>query len=250
MNLNAVKANILCPPLQNGYISLSVSGGSPAYSYTWSTGATGSQISGLNVGSYQVVVTDSRGCTEDSSFVIVNDSAFSIRGTPDTATINEGDAIQLGIVVTSNGAGYANAVWTPDAGLSCSTCADPMATPFTSTQYIINAVSDSGCTASTQISITVNTQHQLYVPNGFTPNGDGINDVWEAFGNKKVWIFCEAEVWDRWGEKIFQSTDINFQWDGKYKGTLVEPGEYVYTLKVVFLDDYTVSNKGGLTVIR
>jgi gliding motility-associated-like protein len=111
-------------------------------------------------------------------------------------------------------------------------------------------VSDSGCTAVSQALITVNPQHQIYVPNAFTPNGDGINDYWAAFGNKAVWKFCEATVWDRWGEKVFQSNDIDFQWDGKYRGEYVEPGEYVYTFKVVFIDDYSVSNKGSITVIR
>jgi gliding motility-associated-like protein len=186
--------------------------------------------------------------------VITNDSAFSIKAIPDTATINQGDAIQLGIQTTNNGAGnISNVTWTPYAGLNCADsllCLSPMASPVITTQYGITATTDSGCVSSTSTLITVIPQHQIYVPNAFTPNGDGINDLWEAFGYKKAWIFCEVEVYDRWGEKIFQSTDINFSWDGKYRGTLVEPGEYVYVFKVVFVDDYSVTNKGGITIIR
>ena len=88
------------------------------------------------------------------------------------------------------------------------------------------------------------------MPNAFTPNGSGINDFWEIFGNRKVWKFVEVQVYDRWGEKIFESNDIHFQWDGRYRGTMMEPGEYVYILKLTFIDGYTVSNKGSIALIR
>jgi gliding motility-associated-like protein len=254
MVLGYSKANVLCPPLHNGRIVLSVTGGTPGYQYLWSNGSTSSSIWGLNVGMDSVVVTDARGCTADSVFYITNDSAFSIKAVPDTATILQGDAIQLGIQTVNNGAGnYASVVWSPATGLDCGSdpnCLSPMATPIITTQYTIVATTDSGCVSTTSNLITVIPQHQLYIPNAFTPNGDGINDLWEAFGYKKAWIFAEVEVWDRWGEKIFQSTDINYTWDGKYRGTLVEPGEYVYVFKVVFVDDYSVTNKGTITVIR
>ena len=247
---HATKTNVLCTPLQNGSISLSVSGGSPGYQYLWSNGATTSAVTNLSPGIDSVTVTDSRGCSVDTGFVVANDSAFTITGVPDTATINQGDIIQLGLEVKNNGAGNASYNWTPSLGLSCSDCLAPQASPFTTTDYVITASTDSGCKASTQISITVIPQHQLYVPNAFTPNNDGVNDYWEAFGNKKTWLYCSAEVYDRWGEKVFESTDINFQWDGKYRGEFVLPGEYVYVFKVVFIDDYSVTNKGTITLIR
>jgi len=247
---NATKSNVLCTPLQNGSISLFVSGGSPSYQYQWSNGATTSIVTNLPVGIDSVTVTDSRGCTVDTGFVIANDSAFTITGVPDTVTINQGDVIQLGLEVKNNGAGNPSYTWTPSLGLSCSDCQAPQASPFTTIDYVVNGVTDSGCTSSTQIYITVIPQHQFYVPNAFTPNNDGVNDYWEAFGNKKTWLYVNAEVYDRWGEKIFESNDINFQWDGKYRGQYVTPGEYVYIFKVVFIDDYSVTNKGTITVIR
>jgi gliding motility-associated-like protein len=250
LHLNAVVANVLCPPLSNGRIILSVSGGAPTYQYLWSNGSTDSAVYGLPVGSDSVVVTDSRGCTVDSSFVITNDSAFSIKAVPDTVTINQGDNVSIAIDVTNHGAGNPAYSWTPTNGLSCTDCEIVTAAPVITTQYTITGTTDSGCISVTSSLITVNPQHQIYIPNAFTPNNDGINDLWQAFGYKKAWIFCEVEVYDRWGEKIFQSTDINFGWDGKYRGTFVEPGEYVYTFKVVFVDDYSVSNKGSITVIR
>jgi gliding motility-associated-like protein len=91
------------------------------------------------------------------------------------------------------------------------------------------------------VTIFVNKIYNLYVPNAFTPNGNGTNDTWEIFGNKKTWKFVHILIFNRWGEKMFESNDINFQWDGTYKGTLQEPNVYVYVLDVTFIDGYTDS---------
>ena len=115
---------------------------------------------------------------------------------------------------------------------------------------MVTVTTESGCVATASILVTVTPQHQLYVPNAFTPNGDGVNDFWEAFGFKTAWTFCSVSVFDRWGEKVFESDDIDFKWDGKYRGNYVEPGEFVYELKVVFVDGYATENKGTITVIR
>ena len=252
MVLSPTVSNVLCPPLQNGSISLTVSGGTPSYQYIWSNGETTAMISSLPVGTDAVTVTDARGCTLDTSFILINDSAFSVVAVPDTATIKEGDIIPLAIEqIINNGAGTISRItWTPAASLSCTDCPETQAAPFVTTQYMITVVTDSGCVSTAQPLITVIPQHQIYVPNAFTPNGDGINDYWEAYGYKKTWIFCEAQLFDRWGEKVFESDDINFQWDGTYKGTFVQPGEYVYLFKVVFLDGYSATSKGTVTVIR
>jgi len=248
MVLNARKSNVFCPPLHDGSITLNVSGGSPAYHYAWSNGQNDSVLTGLGVGIDSVTITDSRGCTIDTGFVIANDSAFKMIANPDTATINEGDNVQLSLIFPQDQ--YASITWLPTLSLSCGNCPAPIATPLVTTQYTIAAVSDSGCTANASILITVIPQHQLYIPNAFTPNNDGVNDTWEAFGNKKVWIYLSVEVFDRWGEKVFESNDIDFSWDGKYRGTPEEPGIYVYVFKVTFLDGYVVNNKGSITLIR
>jgi gliding motility-associated-like protein len=249
--LTAQVHNILCPPLHNGWISLTVSGGTPGYAYAWSNGSTSGYLDNLSVGPEQLIVTDSRGCTKDSSFVIINDSSFHVRPTPDTVTINEGDETQLGLDITSaTGDAVASISWIPTRYLSCTNCTAPIAAPVQTTNYSVHAVSDSGCIEDVKVLVTVIPQHQLYIPNAFTPNGNGTNDVWEIFGNKKAWKAVDAQIFDRWGEKIFESTDINFTWDGKYRGQLVEPGVYVYTVKVTFVDGNTVSNKGSITIIR
>ena len=248
--LNASMANVLCPPLQNGWINLPVSGGLTPYSFFWDNGQTTSALYGLDIGTYHVIVTDSGGCTMDTTFVLINDSALSIRVVPDTATINEGDLVQLGVNAISNGAGNIQYTWTPVAGLSCTDCPAPNAAPTQTTEYIVQAITDSGCVATSSTIITVDPQHQLYVPNAFSPNGDGYNDYWEIYGYKKAWVYVSVEIFDRWGEKIFESHDIDFKWDGTYRGTPVVIGVYLYTLTVVNVDGYSASSHGSISIIK
>jgi len=90
----------------------------------------------------------------------------------------------------------------------------------------------------------------FYMPNAFTPNGDGVNDFIEVYGNQNEFIYLSIQIYDRWGEKVFQSNDSGFKWDGTYKGTPLPPGVYVYLLNITFRNGQSISNKGGITLIR
>ncbi|MBS1624715.1 MAG: gliding motility-associated C-terminal domain-containing protein [Bacteroidetes bacterium] len=241
--------NVLCKPLQNGYIFVPVTGGTPAYDYIWDNGNTTNYISGLAEGSYSLTITDARGCQIDSTFGVLTDSSFIVRISPDTVTIEQGETVVLNVDFIGSGT-LAHLTWDPDSYLSCSDCTTPTASPIHTTEYTVHAVSDSGCVSDATAVITVHSEHLLYVPNAFTPNNDGNNDGWEIYGNKKAWRFVEVNVFDRWGELVFQSNDINFSWDGTFKGTLMEPNVYVYVLKVSYVDGYTANNKGTVTLIR
>jgi gliding motility-associated-like protein len=91
--------------------------------------------------------------------------------------------------------------------------------------------------------------HTLYIPNAFTPNGDGINDAFEIFGDKYNIKYLSVAIFDRWGEKVFESNDIGFRWDGRYKAAPLE-GVYVYDIAVVYTDDKVSKAKGSITVTR
>jgi gliding motility-associated-like protein len=85
----------------------------------------------------------------------------------------------------------------------------------------------------------------------FTPNGDGNNDFFEVFGKKEAWKQFEVEVFDRWGERVYQSNDMNFKWDGQYKGKDLPPAVFVYQIHLTYLDNYTDKLfKGSVTLVR
>jgi gliding motility-associated-like protein len=93
--------------------------------------------------------------------------------------------------------------------------------------------------------------YDIFIPNSFTPNGDGNNDLFQIFGNLPALKFLAIEIYDRIGEKVFESNDLRFTWDGNYKGRPAQPGVFVYTLRVGFIDNHSEKiYKGSLTLLK
>jgi gliding motility-associated-like protein len=111
------------------------------------------------------------------------------------------------------------------------------------------AQSSAGCTDTSTECITVYNNH-FYMPNAFTPNGDGTNDYISLYGSRTGVQFMDIKIYDRWGEKVFESGDLDFQWDGRYRGRLEEPGVYVYELEIGYVNGSTIHDKGSITLIR
>jgi gliding motility-associated-like protein len=88
----------------------------------------------------------------------------------------------------------------------------------------------------------------IYVPNAFTPNGDGNNDILYAYGDIIDELYFA--VYDRWGEIMFESTDITKGWDGTYHGSVLDPAVFVYYIKAICRDKETFIKKGNVTLIR
>jgi gliding motility-associated-like protein len=84
----------------------------------------------------------------------------------------------------------------------------------------------------------------------FTPNGDGANDDLELFGPKAGIVNLSFSVFDRWGEKVFESNDPNFKWDGTYRDVMEKPGVFVYHLDITFNDGTSAHNRGSVTLLR
>ena len=90
--------------------------------------------------------------------------------------------------------------------------------------------------------------YHIFIPNVFTPDGTGVNDTWSFFGLTGV-KQLQVMVFNRWGEKVFESTDINFAWDGHYKGEYVPTGVYTYTAKLVWLDNHSDNEYNGTVTL-
>lgn len=118
--------------------------------------------------------------------------------------------------------------------------------------YLITLTARNGpCEDTTSRRVQVNPYLQLYVPNTFTPNSDGVNDFFELFGNRQDLDYLYVKIFDRIGEKVFDSYDNNFKWDGTYKGKLLQPAVFVYVIEVsgVSEDDIRLM-KGSITLLR
>ncbi len=176
------------------------------------------QPNGLTV--YYVTVTDSLGCEE----------TYSLRITfyPESwVDAGEDKTITYGNYTVLDGTGSLGAIrWTPANGLSCDTCFTPIAIPDGNTVYTILLTDSNGCEAID--SVLISLDGILYVPNTFTPNGDGMNDYFFAKG-ENITLF-KLFVFNRWGELLFETEDISKTWDGTHKGKLLKTDTYVWRI--------------------
>lgn len=168
---------------------------------------------------YIVQVIDSIGCFDyDTVFVNLY---------PNT-NINLGPnvLIPFGGEVQLNAHGLGNFTWTPDSFLTCTTCPNPIANPYSSTEYSVILIDSNGCAFVDTIIVFV--EGSLYVPNTFTPNGDEMNNIFFAYGTE-IKTF-EMRIFNRWGHEIFVSHNLDDGWNGTFAGQICPIGVYVWKI--------------------
>lgn len=239
-----------CPGVAKGAITPTVSGGIPPYDFSWSDNSTDSVLSNVQAGNYSVTITDQNGCSVTQTFTLTS-GVFSVTALQ-SDTLTPDESVQLSVSATTGASGLSGIAWSPAQFLTCSDCAAPVARPLHSVSYVVSVTDTSGCSATDTVHlVVVDVDYTIYVPNAFTPNGDGVNDFFEVFGGKNDWQTMEMKIFDRWGTLVFQSTDPAFAWDGHYKGRPLTPQTLVYLLDVTFVNGRKSHyNKGSLTLIR
>ncbi len=140
--------------------------------------------------------------------------------------------------------------WEPAETLSCDQCPNPTASPNVTTAYIVSVFEPLGCTGVDTVIVNVisNQAGNLYVPNAFTPNGDGVNDDFVVSGNSIE--NYELLIYDRFGELVFKSVNLSDTWTGEYQGQSLDPGVFMYVVQVTYLDGEEAFSKGSITLIK
>lgn len=238
-----------------GSIALSVTGDGP-FDYQWNPPFTGDTLTGLVEGDYTVYVTDVNGCSTQETYTIVSSAALYFE-VPDYYVIEQGDSVYIEIVGDINEPGL-TFEWIPSDVLGCSTCPSTWAYPMEDITLIIQITDADSCVylLQTYIAITADTAmlDEIYIPNVFSPNGDGINDLWTIFSRNQNTYINDLAIYDRWGTMVFYNKAFMLNtfsgWDGTFKGKPLNPGVFVYT-GVVKLADGTEQNvKGDVTLLR
>lgn len=220
-------------------INLTANGGS---SYLWSTLETTAVISVLPTDTtiYSVIVTDN-GCA-DTTAITVDWIALPIISAFNDTTIMLGQSTPI------FAQGTAPFSWTPTVGLSCSTCPNPIAKPEKTTIYCVEN-QENGCKNTACVTVFVDeTCGEVFVPNAFSPNGDGNNDCLKVYSNclEKV-LF---RVYSRWGALIYETEDVNACWNGEYNGSSLNTGVYAYTVKARLFNGNEIELKGDVTLFK
>ena len=198
-----------------------------------------------NSGSYADTLSSSGGC--DSIFITELSVDIPFIGITSDLTIISGSSTLL---VASGELSYE---WSPSIGLSCTLCASPTASPEETTKYCVTG-SNGICTDSACVTVTVEAPcpelNDVQVPDAFSPNNDGNNDLFLLQG----WNNCLTEftisIYDRWGEKVYESADVNFSWDGMYKGKILDPAVFVYYMHAKLANGRSMAKKGNITLIK
>lgn len=140
--------------------------------------------------------------------------------------------------------------WFPEEGLSCYDCQKPIIYPTETRKYFITNFDEYGCQVFDSVTVFVENSYYAGIPNMFSPNGDDNNDILWVRGNGIADQGFVLRVWNRYGEKVFESYSQNNGWDGKYKGVDAPVGSYTYYVKVSFLDGTIEEMSGNVTLVR
>ena len=195
---------------------------------------------------YRVQINDTLGCPKavfDTVFIKVYPKINANAG-PDDTSIVINQPLQL---LGSGGVSY---LWSPPTGLNSTTIPNPIATVSSDITYLLQVGNGNGCFAFDSIRVRVyNVVPSLFVPNAFTPNKDGRNDVFRpvAVGIKKINYF---RVYNRWGNLVFSTTEVNKGWDGTYKGKPQDAAVFVWIVQGIDFNDKVITQKGTMVLIR
>ena len=234
INVEGAVEDALCGNFDGG-ISLSVSGGTGSYTYEWDpNGLSGNNLNDLAPGNYTVTVTDANNCEVSQTFTVGVTGNIPISVIPSVVTIEAGESTQLEVIVGGGVIGESY-TWTPEDGLSCTTCPDPIASPTETTTYTVTVTTDDGCSSSDTILVIVEQPcTEVFVPTIFSPNGDNVNDIVCVEGS------CirdlDFRIFNRWGEIVFETKDPSECWDGTQNNEPLNTGIFAYKVLIINVD--------------
>ncbi|WP_160290252.1 gliding motility-associated C-terminal domain-containing protein [Flavihumibacter solisilvae] len=207
--------------------------------YIWQDGSPGPTLQPKNSGTYWVEVTDQYGCKTSDTIKLAKTDLYLER-------IN--DTIVLsGDKVTVSPATNGILTWRPDVALSCTDCPIVTVSPATTNSYKFQAAKD-GCIMQESFRITVTERFEIKIPNAFTPNRDGINDVFRVRAQNL--LNYRIEIFNRWGQVVYRSTSVTESWDGSFAGKALPSATFTYQVHYQRFNGKAISLKGTLLLIR
>lgn len=138
--------------------------------------------------------------------------------------------------------------WIDGSNIICTSCNVTQVFPENKSCYVAQAINDFGCSAQDVVCIDVKKDYAIFIPNSFTPNGDGLNDEFKVYGNGILSI--ELAVYDRWGQEIYITKDADKGWDGTFKQMICEEGLYTYKLSYKSLEGRVVKKAGHILLLK
>jgi gliding motility-associated-like protein len=257
LEINPIVENEKCYQNEDGSISIEIISGEEPIMFGLDDGAMQSSntFNNLESGTYQLSIMDANGCIEKSVFTVLPAQEISLEIVGDLL-VEFGGSVELSVQMF-NAEGDINYNWNaPQIELfSCSDCNNPVIENITkSFSAQLTVVDENGCNKEAYININVVDDMNLEVPTGFTPNGDGVNDILSIYGNPGFSII-NFTLYNRYGQKVYEGYDLTPNqesqgWDGRFQGELLPSGSYVWTIEYQNLKGEKGSTRGVTTLIK
>lgn len=210
----------------------------------------------LAAGTYTLELESPQGCLTTREVAVPQIQELIAKIFRDSFAIELGQSVDL--LVNINQAGT-QIRWSPGKSLSDTSITDPVAMPFTTTSYVVEVTNVKGCVKrdTALVRVAVDRERGIFIPNAFTPDGSGHNDVFRILSTNAGLVEAPVfRVFDRWGELVFEALDCpasdlqDCGWDGSFKGQKAEQGVYAFYAELLFTDGFVRLVKGNVTLIR
>ncbi|MEO1261151.1 MAG: gliding motility-associated C-terminal domain-containing protein [Bacteroidota bacterium] len=257
LNITFTVNDLNCFSQNSGGIITETMGGTMPYTFSLNGGT--SQPSGdffeLSEGGYEVTMMDANGCAT-SEIISINSPIPVTVDLGDDLFIEFGDDVQLQAIVNVPFDSLASLIWQPLDSLECPDCLAQDVAPLITSTYSVSVTDVNGCADEDTLTVFVDRTKNVYVPNAFSPNGDGINDVFMVYAeNNTVENIQSFIIFSRWGESVFQQSnfqpnDFTFGWSGTHNGEELNPAVFVWKAEILFKDGTKELFKGDVTLVK
>ena len=213
-------------------------------------------------GAHVVEIFDLNGCSAAFEVEIDQPEEILVTFPEDPFVVELGDtARQLQPIITPLSTQIDSFIWSPADYLSDPTVRNPFVRPLESLEYELAVVDVNGCEGFGSVFVELDANRNIYIPNVFSPNGDGVNDEFRVYPCIGVTNIASVNIFNRWGDQVYQRTDQDVSnglycigglplWDGRFKGSEMKPDVYVYIVEVEFLDNIKLVYRGDVTILR
>ncbi|MCB0663788.1 MAG: gliding motility-associated C-terminal domain-containing protein, partial [Saprospiraceae bacterium] len=255
-------APISCFGDNDGIIQInSVSGGMGPFLYSLNGAALTGQTdySNLPPAQYTLTVEDAYGCQNTITINIEQPENLLVDlvvYVDAQGTITLGDSVELNAFVNLDPSDIDSVNWSPPGMFNtCDTCLRQVVTPLENTNFSVTVISNDGCMASDDFNLRVRKEHPVYIPSGFSPNNDGVNDFFLIYPSPALTEVKSFLVFDRWGEVVheyynFDPNNTAHGWDGTFRGQPLNPGVFTYFAEIEFVDGVVEIFKGDVTIVK
>jgi gliding motility-associated-like protein len=250
--------DISCFGFEDGNIVMNAEGGILPYLYSIDGGENFQDFAiftNLEAGNYSLVVQDANGCEVVSNSTITEPEEVIVTLEP-LAEIMMGDSYTLDAIISPFNTVIDTLFWSPADSLSCINCLTPTANPIFTTEYNLLVSTADGCTIEERTILIVDRRIAVYVPNAFSPNGDGRNDEFLIFAKtSNIRQVKSFQIFDRWGELIFseqdfQPNDPGISWDGTFNGEPLSNAVFTWIAEIELSDGQVELLTGDVALLR